>query len=159
MKLVHAADLHLDSPLRGLARYPGAPVERMRGATREALQNLVELCLRERAGLLVIAGDLYDGEWPDYSTGMYFAAQMLRLVAGWDASAEEMRRTARRIVTAKKEFNIRSGWTPAEDTLPRRILSQPLPDDPQAQLSPERLARLIRAFNIARGWTPEGCPS
>jgi DNA repair protein SbcD/Mre11 len=79
VKLVHAADLHLDSPLRGLERYPGAPAERMRGATRAALQNLVDLCIRERAGLLVLAGDLYDGDWPDYATGMFFATQMLRL--------------------------------------------------------------------------------
>jgi exonuclease SbcD len=79
IKLVHAADLHLDSPLRGLQRYEGAPVERIRGATRRALENLVELCLAEEASLLLIAGDLYDGNWKDYSTGLFFAKQMSRL--------------------------------------------------------------------------------
>lgn len=79
MKLVHAADLHLDSPLRGLERYESAPVERIRGATRRALQHLVELCLAERADVLLLAGDLYDGNWRDYSTGLHFAAQMARL--------------------------------------------------------------------------------
>ncbi len=79
VKLVHAADLHLDSPLRGLARYPGAPLDRMRGATRRALENLVALCIDEDAKLLVLAGDLYDGEWKDYSTGLFFASQMTRL--------------------------------------------------------------------------------
>ncbi len=77
--LVHAADLHLDSPLRGLERYEGAPVERIRGASRAALENLVALCLDEGAALLVVAGDLYDGDWRDYSTGLFFAAQMARL--------------------------------------------------------------------------------
>lgn len=78
-KFVHAADLHLDSPMRGLERYEGAPVDALRGATRRALGNLVDLCLRERVSLLVIAGDLYDGDWPDYNTGLHFVHQMARL--------------------------------------------------------------------------------
>jgi DNA repair exonuclease SbcCD nuclease subunit len=78
-KMVHAADLHLDSPLTGLVRYEGAPVEEVRGATRRALENLVSLCLEEQARLLLLAGDLYDGDWRDYSTGLFFSAQMERL--------------------------------------------------------------------------------
>jgi exonuclease SbcD len=79
VKLVHAADLHLDSPLLGLERYPGAPVDAIRGATRRAFENLMALCLEERAALLLIAGDVYDGDWKDYSTGLFFASQLLRL--------------------------------------------------------------------------------
>ncbi|HEY4105007.1 MAG TPA: metallophosphoesterase [Polyangiaceae bacterium] len=79
MKFVHAADLHLDSPLSGLSKYEGAPVEQIRGATRHALENLVELCIDEHAALLVIAGDLYDGDWRDYSTGLFFNKQMAKL--------------------------------------------------------------------------------
>jgi DNA repair exonuclease SbcCD nuclease subunit len=78
-KFVHAADIHLDSPLRGLERYEGAPVAEVRGATRRALENLVDLCLTEEASLLLIAGDLYDGDWRDYGTGLFFAFQMARL--------------------------------------------------------------------------------
>ena len=70
--IVHAADLHLDSPLVGLERYEGAPVEQVRGASRRALENLVQLCLDEDAKLLLIAGDLYDGDWRDYTTGLFF---------------------------------------------------------------------------------------
>jgi aldehyde:ferredoxin oxidoreductase len=83
-------------------------------------------------------------------------AEMLRLVTGWDVSAEELRATAARIVTAKKRFNISAGWTPAEDTLPDRMLRDALPEDARAQLSPERLAALVEAYNRARGWTAEG---
>ena len=79
MKIVHAADLHIDSPLRGLDRYEGAPVESLRGATRRALENLVALCIEERADVLLLAGDVFDGTWKDYSTGLFFAAQMARL--------------------------------------------------------------------------------
>jgi len=68
--------------MRGLERYDGAPVEAMRSATRRALENLVELCLEEGAKLLLLAGDLFDGEWKDYSTGLFFAKQMSRLREG-----------------------------------------------------------------------------
>ncbi len=86
------------------------------------------------------------------------SAQMLRLVTGWDMSAEELRATAARIVTAKKRFNIAAGWTPAEDTLPERFLDHALPDDVQAVLSRERLQDLIAAYNRARGWSADGYP-
>jgi len=79
MRFVHAADIHLDSPLRGLERYEGAPLDAIRGATRRALENLVDLALEEEAALLLIAGDLYDGDWRDYHTGLFFAAQAARL--------------------------------------------------------------------------------
>src|SRR5262245_26783412 len=82
------------------------------------------------------------------------AAELLSLVTGWNVTADELRTTARRIVTAKKLFNEREGWTPAEDTLPKRFLSEGLPGD--VGLPPERLRTMIRAYNEARGWSAEG---
>ena len=79
MKLVHAADLHLDSALAGLTRYESAPADEIRGATRRAFSNLVSLCLEERAALLLIAGDLFDGDWRDISTGLFFAKELSKL--------------------------------------------------------------------------------
>ncbi|GAA3975200.1 DNA repair exonuclease [Thermobifida alba] len=81
MKLLHAADLHVDSPLRGLSRYEGAPAEQLRGATRRALENLVDLALAEEVTAVLLAGDVYDGDWPDYNTGLFFTRQMGRLRA------------------------------------------------------------------------------
>src|SRR5690606_2492228 len=43
LRFIHAADIHLDSPLRGLEQYDGAPVDEIRAATRRALENLVEM--------------------------------------------------------------------------------------------------------------------
>ena len=80
-------------------------------------------------------------------------AEMLNLVTGWDLTTEELRQIASRIVNAKKNFNISAGWTPAEDTLPPRLLSEKLPDDAQASLSKERLQELVRQYNRLRGWT------
>lgn len=78
-KFVHAADIHLDSPLRGLSAYEGAPVDTLRGATRAAFRNLVDLTIREEAAFIIIAGDLYDGTWRDYQTGLFFLSEMGRL--------------------------------------------------------------------------------
>jgi exonuclease SbcD len=79
MKLVHAADIHLDSPMHGLAAYDGAPVDELRLASRRALRGLVDLCLAERADALLIGGDLYDGDWDDYATGAFFVREAGRL--------------------------------------------------------------------------------
>ncbi len=80
------------------------------------------------------------------------AADMLRIVTGWDVTADELRETARRIVTAKRQFNLLAGWTPAEDTLPDRFLNTPLPNDPAASLSRDRLDGLVAEYHRQRGW-------
>ena len=71
MQFLHCADIHLDSPLRGLERYEGAPVDEVRGATRRAFRNLIDTALREQVDFVVIAGDLYDGNWPDLTPGFF----------------------------------------------------------------------------------------
>lgn len=76
MKFIHAADIHLDSPLRGLERYEGAPVDEIRQATRRALENLVTLAVETDVDFVLFAGDLYDGNWRDHNTGLFFAKQM-----------------------------------------------------------------------------------
>ena len=74
-KFIHAADVHLDSPLRGLERYEGAPVQRIRDASRIALENLVTLAIQEKVAFVLIAGDLYDGDWREFRTGLHFVEQ------------------------------------------------------------------------------------
>lgn len=76
---IHAADLHLDSPMQKLERYEGAPVAALRGATRRALENLVELAKSLPADFIVLAGDIFDRDWKDYNTGLFFVQQMSRL--------------------------------------------------------------------------------
>jgi DNA repair exonuclease SbcCD nuclease subunit len=78
-RFIHAADIHLDSPLLGLSAYQGAPVEVLRSATRSAFTRLIDVAIEEEVDFLVIAGDLYDGTWKDFNTGIYFARQMGRL--------------------------------------------------------------------------------
>jgi aldehyde:ferredoxin oxidoreductase len=86
------------------------------------------------------------------------SAALLAHVTGWDVTGDELRAVARRIVTAKKMYNVREGWTMAEDVLPRRFLSEGLPDGPSAGalLPAERLREMVRAYYVARGWDGEG---
>lgn len=78
-KFIHAADLHLDSPLHGLEHYEGAPVDVIRGATRRALENLVLLAIDQEVRFVLLAGDQYDRDQDDYRTVMFFTRQMQRL--------------------------------------------------------------------------------
>ncbi|WP_462321014.1 metallophosphoesterase family protein [Halochromatium sp.] len=104
MKFIHSADIHLDSPLSGLERYEGAPVDAIRGASRRAFENLIQLAIDEQVAFVLLAGDLFDGDWRDYNTGLFFVRQILRLkeaaipvfvVAGNHDAASQMTKTLR----------------------------------------------------------------
>jgi DNA repair exonuclease SbcCD nuclease subunit len=62
MIIIHAADIHLGSPLGGLDQHEGLPVERLRAAPLEAFRRIARLCAEREADLLLIAGDLFDGD-------------------------------------------------------------------------------------------------
>lgn len=79
MKFLHAADIHLDSPLLGLHARDDLPDAVIRHCTRRAFANMIDLALAEDVAFVVIAGDLYDGDWKDFSSGLFFAEQMRRL--------------------------------------------------------------------------------
>ncbi len=76
---IHAADLHIDSPLLGLGRYEGAPVDEIRVASRKAFENLVRLAEEEAVAFVVLAGDVFDGDWRDYNTGVFLNRELSRL--------------------------------------------------------------------------------
>ena len=65
-------------PPAGLERYEGAP-DLARSATRQALEKLVQLALEQAVDFVLLVGDLYDGDWRDYNTGLFFRRQMTRL--------------------------------------------------------------------------------
>ena len=71
-----------------------------------------------------------------------------------------MRRTARRIVLAKRVYNLREGWRPADDWLPERLLAEPvrLASGREAGLTPARLRAMIDGYYAARGLDQQGRP-
>ena len=88
-------------------------------------------------------------------------AGLLNAVTGWDVDGDELATTARRIVMAKRLFNLREGWTRAEDWLPERFLSESLALESgrTAALSPERLEAMIDSYYRDRGLEPSGEPT
>jgi DNA repair exonuclease SbcCD nuclease subunit len=101
-KFLHVADIHLDSPRAGLDLDPDAPATEIRQAPRRSLENIVQLADDEQVDFVLIAGDLYDGDWKDFRTGLFFVEQMARLndsripvflVAGNHDAANRMTKT------------------------------------------------------------------
>jgi DNA repair exonuclease SbcCD nuclease subunit len=78
-RFLHAADLHLGSPLRGLALRDAEVARRFADATRNAFVHLVDSALAERVDFVVIAGDVYDGAWRDNAIGLFFNRLVARL--------------------------------------------------------------------------------
>jgi aldehyde:ferredoxin oxidoreductase len=88
-------------------------------------------------------------------------AALLSAVTGWDTDGPELRQTARRIILAKRAFNIREGWQPEDDWLPERLLSEPITvaSGRVAALTPGRLRGMIDGYYAARGLDSEGRPA
>ncbi len=120
-----------------------------RRVTLDAVRHAIET--EDKAALMdsLILCKFLRGVFEDFHAE---AAEMLRLVTGWDATAHELRETAKRIVGLKRQFNVLAGWTAAEDTLPARFLNTPLPSDPSAALTGERLGELVAEYHRQRGW-------
>lgn len=78
-RFIHTGDIHLDSPLKGLAGQQSAAAERIRTATRTAFSTLIDAAIEDEVDFVIIAGDLYDGDWRDYQTGLFFIREMGRL--------------------------------------------------------------------------------
>jgi aldehyde:ferredoxin oxidoreductase len=87
-------------------------------------------------------------------------ANLLKLVTGWDVAADELATTARRIVLAKRLFNLREGWTREEDWLPDRFLSESLELESgrTATLTADRLEAMISSYYRGRGLDETGVP-
>ena len=86
------------------------------------------------------------------------SADSLNLITGWAVRPDDLKKAGERINNLKKLFNIREGWTREEDTLPDRVLTEPLPDGPAAGvgLSGGDLQMMVSAYYRARGWDPDG---
>jgi len=88
-------------------------------------------------------------------------AALLTAVTGELFGEADLRGVAKRIVDLRKAFNVREGWRPKDDRLPKRFLSEAIPSGPVrgARLPASRLEKMIRDYNLARGWTEDGYPT
>jgi len=121
-----------------------------RNATLDSVRHAIDT--EDRAALMdsLIFCKFLRGVFTDFQAE---TAGMLQAVTGWDVTADELRDTARRIVATKRQVNLLAGWTASEDTLPDRFLDVPLPNDPSATLTRERLQELVTEYHRQRGWS------
>ena len=120
-----------------------------RNATLDSVRHAIDT--EDRAALMdsLILCKFLRGVFTDFEAE---TAVMLHAVTGWDVTADELRDIARRIISAKRQVNLLAGWTRDEDTLPERFLDTPLPNDPAATLTRERLHELVAEYHRQRGW-------
>ncbi len=97
---------------------------------------------------------VFEDPFPEWAT-------LLNMVTGWEVDADELATTARRIVLAKRLFNLREGWTREEDWLPDRFLSESLELESgrTAALTAARLEAMISSYYRGRGLEEAGLPS
>ncbi len=96
-----------------------------------------------------------------FTTGVWEYEQFADMIdascdGNWDE--EKLRRTGERIWNLERLFNLRAGLTRADDSLPPRMLNDPLPSG-FAKGGVNQLDRLLPEYYQLRGWTPEGVPS
>ena len=156
-RFIHTADLHLDSPLCGLKAREGAPADELRGASRRALDNLIDLAKSEGVDFIVIAGDIYDRDWKDYSTGLFFRLRMTRLQeAGIQVFMIAGNHDAASIISRKvdlpanvKKFSSREAETFQPEAWPVAIHGMSFPDRAvDENLIPRYPAPVAGKFNI-----------
>jgi DNA repair exonuclease SbcCD nuclease subunit len=76
---IHTADIHLDTPFKGLSEVDSVLATRLKQATFQAFRRVVDHCLQEPADFLLIAGDTFDGETRSLSAQLGFADELRRL--------------------------------------------------------------------------------
>ena len=88
-------------------------------------------------------------------------ARMVRAVTGWDVTAEELERVGERIINLERLFNVREGMRRADDTLPWRVMHEPIPDGPSAGMHcpPDELREMLDVYYGLRGWDADGVPT
>jgi len=131
-------------------------VDRLHGdaeSARRALEPEDRAALLDSLVLCKFLRGAFEDLWEE-------SAELLAAVTGLDFDGAELRRLAARVVDLRKRYNVREGWRPEQDTLPARLLREPVDAGPVAgaRLSEEALAAMVRSYNLARGWSPEGVP-
>jgi aldehyde:ferredoxin oxidoreductase len=88
--------------------------------------------------------------------GMALAAEdwvdMIADCVGWEFSVNDFRRAGERVYNLARAFSVRDGLTRADDTLPRRLLEEPLPEGAAEGHKIEKLDQSLDAYYGFRGW-------
>ena len=76
---------------------------------------------------------------------------LLKAATGFDFSLEEMLQCGERIWNLERVFNLQAGLDPKDDTLPKRLLEEPMPEGPNKG-AVVKLGALLEEYYRVRGW-------
>jgi aldehyde:ferredoxin oxidoreductase len=93
-----------------------------------------------------------------FGIGVPQVAKLYNAATGKALTDEQMMEIGERVWNLERVFNLKAGIDPAQDTLPKRILTEPLPDGPM-QGSLARLSEMLPEYYSARGWDAKGIPT
>jgi aldehyde:ferredoxin oxidoreductase len=93
-----------------------------------------------------------------FGIGVPQVAKLYNAATGKSLTDEQMMEIGERVWNLERVFNLKAGIDPAQDTLPKRILTEPLPDGPM-QGSLARLSEMLPEYYSARGWDEKGIPT
>ncbi len=79
IKFVHTADLHLDTPFKGLTRIDDQLANKLKNATFKAFETIVDTCITEHVDFLIIAGDTFDSDESSLKAQFFFTGQLGKL--------------------------------------------------------------------------------
>jgi aldehyde:ferredoxin oxidoreductase len=87
--------------------------------------------------------------------------RMINAITGWNLSLEDVERIGERIWNLERTFNVREGVSRDQDTLPYRVMHEPVPEGMHKGMHcpPDELQAMRAAYYALRGWTPEGIPT
>jgi aldehyde:ferredoxin oxidoreductase len=89
-------------------------------------------------------------------------AKLYSLVTGIEMAPEELKKSGERINILGRLINIREGLTRKDDTLPWKVMNEPIPDEGPvkgAVVTQDELNLLLDDYYESRGWTLEGIPT
>jgi aldehyde:ferredoxin oxidoreductase len=104
-----------------------------------------------------IADSLSACRFATFALSQEYWSRMVNAVTGWDISGEDLMGIGERIINLERILNIDRGIGPAEDTLPSRLLTEPLKEGPCTG-EVVRLGEMLEEYYARRDW-PEGIPS
>lgn len=114
----------------------------------------------ERAAYLAENACIYDsaGLCSFNFVPIQLVPELINAVCGTRFTEDDLRNAARRIITFERRFNIREGFSRKDDTLPSRLLNEPLPEGMAEGKRIDCLDRMLNDYYRLRGWDENGRP-
>jgi exonuclease SbcD len=79
VRFIHTADLHLDTPFKGLSNWNADLSKKLKDATFKSFRNIIDLCINKKVDFLIISGDIFDSENKSLAAQLRFVTELKKL--------------------------------------------------------------------------------